>query len=86
VSLFAGKGAYALLDPIDPSSDLPREGYWETLETIRSEVLAGKSVLSLFGMEAWLPEGETNWISTLTEGLPAIYRDTSEWVLGIEEK
>lgn len=85
VSLFAGRGAYALLDPIDPSSDLPREGYWETLEAIRNEVLAGKSVLAFFSMEAWLPQGETNWISTLTDGLPAIYRDTSEWVLGIEE-
>lgn len=85
VSLFAGRGAYALLAPIDPSSDLPREGYWETLETIRNEVLSGNSVLAFFSMETWLPQGETNWISTLTDGLPAIYRDTSEWVLGIEE-
>lgn len=86
VSLFTDKGAYALLDPIDPSSNLLRDGYWETLEIIRNEVLSGKSVLAFFNMEAWLPQGETNWISILTDGLPAIYRDTSEWVLGIEEK
>ena len=82
VSLWAGRGSYALLDPIDPSSNLPREGYAETMNTIRSQVLDGESVLVFFGIESWIEAGSENWITELCNGLPVIYQDTSEWVIG----
>lgn len=82
VSLWAGRGSYALLDPIDPSSNLPREGYAETMNTIRSQVLDGESVLVFFGIESWIEADSENWITELCDGLPMIYQDTSEWVVG----
>ncbi len=82
VSLWAERGAYALLDPIDPSSNLPREGYAETMAVIRQQVLSGESVLVFFGVQAWIEPGTPNWVTELCEGLPVIYQDTSEWVIG----
>lgn len=80
VSLWAGRGAYALLDPIDPSSGQLREGYDETMQTIREQVIDGKSVLVFFGVNTWV-DGN-NWVTQLCDGLPFIYQDTSEWVIG----
>ena len=86
ISLIAGRGSYALLDPIDPSSDSERPGYEETMQEIRRQVLDGESVLVFFGISAWIEPGQENWITELCEGLPYMYQDTSEWVLGkIEE-
>ena len=83
VSLWTGRGAYALLDPVDPSSDQVREGYQDTLNEIRRQVNDGEAVLVFFGITSWVADGD-NWITELCEGLPFIYRDTSEWVLGYE--
>lgn len=84
VSLWTGRGAYALLDPVDPSSEQVREGYQDTLNEIRRQVNDGESVLVFFGITSWVADGD-NWITELCEGLPFIYRDTSEWVLGKEQ-
>ncbi len=84
VNLWTGRGAYALLDPVDPSSEQVREGYQDTMNEIRRQVNAGEAVLVFFGINSWVAEGD-NWITQLCEGLPFIYRDTSEWVLGINE-
>ncbi len=81
VSLWAGRGAFALLDPIDPSSEQRREGYDETLAEIRRQVFDGESAVVFFGADSWA-DGD-NWVTELCEGLPEIYRDTSEWVFGI---
>ena len=81
VSLWTGRGSYALLDPVDPSSEQVREGYQDTMKEIRRQVNDGKAVLVFFGIESWVGSGD-NWITQLCEGLPFIYRDTSEWVLG----
>lgn len=81
VNLWAGRGAYALLDPVDPSSDQVREGYQDTINEIRRQVDYGEAVLVFFGVESWLGTGN-NWVTELVEGLPFIYRDTSEWVIG----
>ena len=81
VSLWAGRGAYALLDPIDPSSEQEREGYRETMEEIRRQVFYGESVLVFFGVQD-LIGGEGSWVTELCDDLPFIYKDTSEWVVG----
>ena len=81
VSLWTGRGAYALLDPVDPSSNQVREGYQDALNEIRRQVNDGESVLVFFGITSWVADGD-NWITQLCEGLPFIYRDSSEWVLG----
>lgn len=81
VSFWTGRGAYALLDPIDPSSDLPRPGYDDVLAEIRRQVERGDAVLVFFQIGSWL-DGE-NWVTRLTEDLPVIYADESEWVLGV---
>ena len=81
VSLWAGRGSYALLDPVDPSSEQIREGYQDTMNEIRRQVDYGEAVLVFFGIQSWVAEGD-NWITQLCEGLPFIYRDTSEWVIG----
>lgn len=81
VSLWTGRGAYALLDPVDPSSEQVREGYLDTLNEIRRQVNDGEAVLVFFGITSWVADGD-NWITQLCEGLPFIYRDTSEWVIG----
>ncbi|MBR6088581.1 MAG: hypothetical protein IKP86_01515, partial [Anaerolineaceae bacterium] len=81
VSLWTGRGAYALLDPVDPSSEQVREGYQDTMYEIRQQVLYGKAVLVFFGIDSWLGSGN-NWVTELCEGLPFIYRDNSEWVIG----
>ena len=73
--------AYALLDPVDPSSEQVREGYQDTMNEIRRQVNDGEAVLVFFGINSWVAEGD-NWITQLCEGLPFIYRDTSEWVIG----
>ena len=82
VSLWAGRGAFALLDPIDPSTNLLREDYSDTMERIRSQVLEGESVLVFFGIDSWLGVDSNNWITELCEALPMIYQDSSEWVVG----
>ena len=84
VNLWTGRGAYALLDPVDPSSEQVREGYQDTMNEIRRQVNSGEAVLVFFGIQSWVAEGD-NWITQLCEGLPFIYRDTSDWVLGISE-
>ena len=84
VSLWTGRGAYALLDPVDPSSEQIREGYQDTMNEIRRQVNDGESVLVFFGINSWVANGD-NWITQLCDGLPFIYRDTSEWVLGKNE-
>ncbi len=84
VSLWAGRGAYALLDPIDPSSEQVREGYEETMRGIQRQVIDGDAVLVFFGISDWLGADGDNWITQLCEGLPVIYQDTSEWVIGTE--
>ena len=81
VSLWTGRGAYALLDPVDPSSNQVREGYQDTMNEIRRQVNDGEAVLVFFGITSWVADGD-NWITELCEGLPFIYRDTSEWVVG----
>ena len=83
VSLWTGRGSYALLDPVDPSSEQVREGYQDTLNEIRRQVNDGEAVLVFFGITSWVADGD-NWITDLCEGLPFIYRDTSEWVVGKE--
>ena len=84
VSFWTGRGAYALLDPIDPSSDAERPGYAGTQAEIRRQVLSGEAVLVFFQIGDWLdPAGGDNWVTRLTEGLPVIYQDESEWVIGI---
>ena len=84
VNLWAGRGAYALLDPIDPSSEQVREGYQDTLNEIRRQVNDGEAVLVFFNVRSWVGSGD-NWVTQLVEGLPFIYRDTSEWVVGKNE-
>ena len=84
VSLWAGRGAYALLDPVDPSSDQLREGYEESSNEIRRQVLDGEAVLVFFGIQDWLGNDGNNWVTQLCDGLPFIYQDTSEWVLGLQ--
>lgn len=81
VSFWTGRGAYALLDPIDPSNDLPRSGYDDVQKEIRRQVESGDAVLVFFQIGSWL-DGE-NWVTRLTDGLPVIYADESEWVLGV---
>ena len=81
VSLWTGRGAYALLDPVDPSSEQVREGYQDTLNEIRRQVNDGQAVLVFFGITSWVRSGD-NWITQLCDGLPFLYRDTSEWVVG----
>ena len=85
VSLIAGRGAYALLDPIDPSTGLKRPGYDETMATIRNQVIQGEAVLVFFGINSWVEKDQENWITRLCEGLPYIYQDQSEWVVGKKE-
>lgn len=82
VSLWAGRGAFALIDPIDPSSEQKREGYDEALEEIRRQVQEENAVLVFFGIESWLDKEQGNWVNTLCDGLPVIYQDTSEWIIG----
>ena len=82
VSLWAGRGAYALLDPVDPSSEQRREGYDDTTNEIRRQVLDGEAVLVFFGIQDWLGDSGDNWVTRLCDGLPFIYQDSSEWVLG----
>ena len=82
VSLWAGRGSFALLDPIDPSSEQEREGYWDTMSGIQRQVIDGRAVLVFFGIQDWLEPGKENWIDRLCDGLPTIYRDSSEWVVG----
>ena len=82
VSLWAGRGSFALLDPIDPSTNLPRADYSDTIERIRSQVLEGQSVLVFFGIDSWIGVDSNNWITELCDALPMIYQDSSEWVVG----
>lgn len=82
VSFQTGRGAYALLDPIDPSNEKERPGYDDVQAAIKHEVLAGDAVLIFFHIESWLGDGGENWVTRLTDGLPVIYQDTSEWVIG----
>ena len=82
VSLWAGRGSFALLDPIDPSTNLPREDYSDTMDRIRNQVLDGESVLVFFGIDSWIGGTTGNWITELCETLPMIYQDSSEWVVG----
>ena len=85
VSFWTGRGSYALLDPIDPSSDAERPGYAETQTEIRRQVLSGEAILVFFQVGDWLdPAGGENWVTRLTEGLPVIYQDESEWVIGTQ--
>ena len=85
VSFWTGRGSYALLDPIDPSSDAERPGYAETQTEIRRQVLSGEAILVFFQVGDWLdPAGGGNWVTQLTEGLPVIYQDESEWVIGTQ--
>ncbi len=70
--------------PVDPSSNQIRPGYNETMQRIREQVIAGDSVL-VFGVSAWVENDPGHWIRQLTEDLPVIYQDSSEWVLGIKE-
>ena len=82
---WTGRGSYALLDPIDPSSDAERPGYAETQTEIRRQVLSGEAILVFFQVGDWLdPAGGGNWVTRLTEGLPVIYQDESEWVIGTQ--
>lgn len=84
VSFWTRRGAYALLDPIDPSNDQERPGYAEVQSEIRRQVLNGEAVLVFFQVNDWLDQaGAENWVTRLTEGLPIIYRDESEWVIGM---
>ncbi len=82
VSLWAGRGAYALLDPIDPSSEQEREGYRDSFNEIRRQVNDGEAVMVFFGINEWLGNDGDNWVTQICEGLPFIYRDDSEWVVG----
>lgn len=81
VNLWAGRGAYALLDPVDPSSEQVRDGYQDTMNEIRRQVNDGEAVLVFFNIQSWVGSGD-NWVTELVEGLPFIYRDNSEWVVG----
>jgi hypothetical protein len=72
------------LDPIDPSSEQVREGYEDTMRGIQRQVIDGKAVLVFFGISDWLSADGDNWITQLCDGLPVIYQDTSEWVIGSE--
>ncbi len=49
--------------------------------TIRSQVMDGESVLVFF-VRSWIEADSENWITELCDGLPMIYQDTSEWVVG----
>ncbi len=80
VSLWGGRGAYALLDPIDPSSEQMREGYQDTLNEIRRQVRDGEAIMVFFGIRDWIDED--NWVMQICEDLPFIYKDESEWVIG----
>ncbi len=82
VSLWADRGAYALLDPVDPSSEQIRDGYQDTMNEIRRQVYEGEAVLVFFGIQDWLGDSGDNWVTQLCEGMPFIYKDTSEWVVG----
>lgn len=84
VSLWAGRGAFALMDPIDPSSEMKREGYDETLQEIRRQVQDGESVLVFFGIGSWIDSDNGNWVTEMCDGLPVIYQDESEWIIGVE--
>ena len=80
VSLWAGRGAYALLDPVDPSSEQVREGYRDTFNEIRRQVRDGEAVMVFFGIRDWI-DGD-NWVTQICADLPFIYQDDSEWVVG----
>ena len=82
VSLWADRGAYALLDPIDPSSNREREGYRDTFNEIRRQVYEGESVMVFFGISDWIGDTQDNWVTQICEGMPFIYQDESEWVVG----
>ncbi len=82
VSLWADRGAYALLDPVDPSSEQVRDGYQDTMNEIRRQVYEGEAVLVFFGIQDWLGDSGGNWVTQLCDGMPFIYKDTSEWVVG----
>lgn len=80
VSLWAGRGAYALLDPVDPSSEQVREGYQDSFNEIRRQVRDGEAVMVFFGIQDWI-DGD-NWVTQICADLPFIYQDDSEWVVG----
>ena len=82
VSLWAGRGAYALLDPVDPSSEQMREGYQDTFNEIRRQVRDGEAVMVFFGIQDWLGDEGDNWVTQICADLPFIYQDSSEWVIG----
>lgn len=86
VSLWTGRGAYALLDPVDPSTNEKRPGYDDTLKTIQAQVRDGKAVLVFFDIGKWVDSnGGGSWVTDLCSGLPFIYQDQSEWVVGISD-
>ena len=82
VSLWAGRGAYALLDPVDPSSEQVREGYRDTFNEIRRQVRDGEAVMVFFGIRDWLGDEGDNWVTEICADLPFLYRDDSEWIVG----
>jgi len=55
------------------------------MATIRNQVIQGEAVLVFFGINSWVEKDQENWITRLCEGLPYIYQDQSEWVLGKKE-
>jgi 4-amino-4-deoxy-L-arabinose transferase-like glycosyltransferase len=48
VYLYTGRGNYVLPDRFDSATALPREGFDESLEQMRQEILDGKAVLAIF--------------------------------------
>jgi hypothetical protein len=74
VYLYTGRGNYVLPDRYDSATALPREGFEQSLEQMKNEILGGKAVLALF------QGGEVNNedAALLSEGLYLAHKSSGD--------
>lgn len=71
--IVADQPAYVLPSPMNPATQMPREGYAEDVANIRAKVLEGKGAIVFFNYYGLLTDPEeAAWIKDLTDGIPLI--------------
>jgi 4-amino-4-deoxy-L-arabinose transferase-like glycosyltransferase len=71
--IVVGLPAYVLPSPMNPATNLPREGYEQDLANIHQRVLEGKAAMVIFNYRGLQADPEdADWMEDLTVGMPLL--------------
>ncbi|NMC53127.1 MAG: phospholipid carrier-dependent glycosyltransferase [Chloroflexi bacterium] len=89
IQFLTNRPAFGLPSPINPATDRPREGYDESVQSVREAVLKGEGYMAIFNYKDLLNSNtaeDVKMMQDLGEGMPVLFDLQDGVIFGLEPK